>query len=109
VPFTRPHYDTHGEPFVATTHYRHGYEIAKDLPLSFDAVVCLSGDGMLHEVLAGFADHSFPMRAFRIPLVPVPTGSANGTSLNLNGFEASSQFVTCPVIVVNLRTSMALM
>lgn len=70
-----------------TTHHKHGYEIAKSLPLTYDAVVCLSGDGMLHEVLSGFADHAFPMRAFRIPVAPVPTGSGNATAVNLLGLE----------------------
>lgn len=77
-----------------TTHARHGYEIAKDLALQYDAIVTLSGDGLIHEVINGFAHHSDPPNAFSIPIVPVPLGSGNALSLNLlginDGFDVSA-------------------
>jgi sphingosine kinase len=53
----------------------------------YDAVVTLSGDGLIHEVLNGFAHHRDTAKAFRIPVAPIPAGSGNGLSLNLLGFE----------------------
>jgi sphingosine kinase len=73
-----------------TTHRGHAYEIAKDLPLNYDALVTVSGDGLVHEVMNGFADHSVSAKAFNIPVVPIPTGSGNGLSLNLLGIEVRS-------------------
>lgn len=65
------------------------YEIAKSLPLGeFDALLSVSGDGLIHEVLNGFANHAYPRKAFQTPVAPIPTGSGNGLSLNLLGIEA---------------------
>jgi len=57
------------------------------LPDEYDAIVSVSGDGTLHELVNGFAQHKEPMRALRIPLAPIPTGSGNGTCLNLLGIQ----------------------
>ena len=66
---------------------KHATELAKELDVSrFDALVLLSGDGLAHEVYQGFAAHSDPVKAFALPIAPVPTGSANGMALNLLGF-----------------------
>ena len=71
-----------------TTHAQHALEICRELPLGkYDAVVAVSGDGLIHEVLNGFAQHQDPIRALRIPIAPIPTGSGNGLSLNLLGLE----------------------
>jgi sphingosine kinase len=70
-----------------TTHRKHAYEIAKDLSLEYDAVVVLSGDGLIHEVINGLADHERPTDALAIPIAPIPTGSGNALSLNLLGKE----------------------
>jgi len=72
-----------------TTHKGHAYEITKSLPLDCDAVTTVSGDGLIHEVLNGFAHHADPARAFSIPVAPIPTGSGNGLSLNLLGIEVA--------------------
>ncbi|KAJ4469370.1 ATP-NAD kinase-like domain-containing protein [Lentinula edodes] len=64
------------------------YEIAKSLPLDeFDALLSVSGDGLIHEVLNGFANHAYPRKAFQTPVAPIPTGSGNGLSLNILGIE----------------------
>ncbi|KAF5357963.1 hypothetical protein D9756_001533 [Leucocoprinus leucothites] len=70
-----------------TTHNGHAHDIAKDLATNYDAVVTVSGDGLIHEVLNGFAEHADPLKAFSIPVAPIPTGSGNGLSLNLLGAE----------------------
>lgn len=74
---------------VDTTHNGHAHEIAKTMSLDYDAVITVSGDGLIHEVMNGFANHSDPMKAFAIPIAPIPTGSGNGLSLNLLGIEVS--------------------
>ena len=74
--------------FAVTTHHKHAWEIAKVIvPEKYDAVVTVSGDGLVYEVLNGFAEHADPMRALRIPIVPVPAGSGNALSLNLLGLQ----------------------
>lgn len=60
------------------------------MPLDYDAVVLLSGDGLVHEVFNAFADRNDAMDAFAIPVVPIPTGSANGFSLCLLGLKVNS-------------------
>ena len=73
-------------------------EISKTLPLElFDAVVVLSGDGLMHEIFNGFAEHEKPEKAFGTPIAPVPTGSANGTAINLFGRKASA--IACTLCV----------
>lgn len=73
-----------------TTHHKHAWEVAKTIALEkYDAVATVSGDGLVFEVLNGFAEHADPMRAFRIPIVPIPAGSGNGLSLNLLGLQVS--------------------
>jgi len=45
-------------------------------------------------VLNGFAEHADPLKAFSIPVAPIPTGSGNGLALNLlgaeNGFDVTA-------------------
>ncbi|KAF8798056.1 hypothetical protein BYT27DRAFT_6917060 [Phlegmacium glaucopus] len=72
---------------IYTTRTGHAQEIAKELTLDFDAVITVSGDGLVHEVLNGFAQHADSTKAFAIPVAPIPTGSGNGLSLNLLGIE----------------------
>lgn len=60
-------------------------EIAQNLELTYDALVVISGDGLVHEVLNGLAKHATPEKAFRIPIAPIPAGSGNGLSLNILG------------------------
>ncbi|KAF9500827.1 hypothetical protein BDN71DRAFT_1381184 [Pleurotus eryngii] len=86
---------------VYTTHSGHAYEIAKTLPLDqFDAIVTVSGDGLVHEVINGFGHHEHPVRALAIPIAPIPTGSGNGLSLNLLGLEAGFDVAEAALNVV---------
>ncbi|KAJ6502527.1 ATP-NAD kinase-like domain-containing protein [Mycena sanguinolenta] len=63
----------------------HAYEISKTMSLDYDAIVIVSGDGLIHEVMNGLAHHEQPVNAFKIPIAPVPTGTGNGLSLNILG------------------------
>jgi sphingosine kinase len=74
---------------TVTKYVNHGLEIARSLSLKdgFDAIVCVSGDGMLHEVLNGLAQRKDALEALKIPVAPIPTGSGNAVALNLLGVE----------------------
>jgi len=73
--------------FLDTTRHNHAHDIVKSLSLKYDVIVTVSGDGLVHEILNGFAQHADPTRAFALPVAPIPTGSGNGLSLNLLGLE----------------------
>ncbi|KAH7889227.1 ATP-NAD kinase-like domain-containing protein [Phlebopus sp. FC_14] len=70
-----------------TTRPNHALDMAQNLGLDFDALVVVSGDGLIHEVMNGFSKHAQPEKAFSIPIAPVPAGSGNGLSLNLLGLR----------------------
>lgn len=77
--------------FTDTTHSGHAYDLARDLPLDFDVVMTVAGDGLIHEVMNGFAHHADPKKAFSLPIAPIPAGSGNGLALNLLGIEVSAR------------------
>ncbi|KDQ12244.1 hypothetical protein BOTBODRAFT_134730 [Botryobasidium botryosum FD-172 SS1] len=70
-----------------TTHRHHATEVCASLPLEYDAIIALSGDGLPHEIFNGLAQRPDATEALAIPVVPVPTGSANGFFLNLLGVK----------------------
>jgi sphingosine kinase len=71
-----------------TDYSGHAIKIASEVSLDdYDAVVAVSGDGTLHELINGFAQHKEPMKAFRMPIAPIPAGSGNAESLNLLGVK----------------------
>jgi sphingosine kinase len=73
---------------IGTEYSGHAVKIASDISLDeIDAVVPVSGDGILHELINGFAQHKEPLKALRIPIAPIPAGSGNGISLNLLGIK----------------------
>lgn len=78
-----------------TKYKNHGIEIAEKLNIQdYDALVCLSGDGMLHEVLNGYAKRKdFKQALSSCPVAPIPAGSGNAMAINLlgaqNGFSLS--------------------
>ncbi|KAH9952236.1 ATP-NAD kinase-like domain-containing protein [Amylocystis lapponica] len=74
-----------------TTRRQHAYDLMKDLPLrDFDTIVTVSGDGLVHEVINGLAEHVETVKAMRMPLTPIPSGSGNGLALNLLGLQDGS-------------------
>ncbi|KZP11950.1 hypothetical protein FIBSPDRAFT_870708 [Athelia psychrophila] len=81
-----------------TTHGKHATEIASTLDLVYDALVVVSGDGLVHEVMNGFAQHPQSARAFALPVAHVPAGSANATSLNILGTKDG---VDCAAATLN--------
>ncbi|KAG9318886.1 ATP-NAD kinase-like domain-containing protein [Chiua virens] len=70
-----------------TTRAGHAMEIVQNIDLTYDALVVVSGDGLIHEVMNGLAKHATPEKAFSIPIAPIPAGSGNGLSLNILGLH----------------------
>lgn len=71
-----------------TSHRMHGLEIARDLKVEdYDAVGIVSGDGLIHEMLNGFATRPDADKALALPLAPIPAGSGNAMSINLLGSQ----------------------
>ncbi|WWD18462.1 hypothetical protein CI109_102914 [Kwoniella shandongensis] len=70
-----------------TTHRLHAEEITRDIDLEYDVIATASGDGLVYEVLNGLAVRPDARKALRIPVAPIPTGSANAVCINLFGVE----------------------
>lgn len=50
-------------------------------------IATASGDGIIYEVLNGLGSRPDARRALRIPIAPIPTGSANACNINLMGIK----------------------
>lgn len=71
-----------------TERVQHGLQIAKELKIEdYDAILLVSGDGLAHEILNGFAQRPDAAKALKLPMVPIPAGSGNGLCVNLLGPE----------------------
>ena len=46
-------------------------------------VVCVSGDGLIHEVMAGLMTHAEPDAAIKTPIGIIPGGSGNGVAKSI--------------------------
>ena len=73
------------------------------MSLDYDAIVTLSGDGLIYEILNGFAEHENPREAFAIPFAPVPTGSGNGCCISLTGVKVTNSPSNRKVCLHNRR------
>ncbi|XP_017978728.1 PREDICTED: sphingosine kinase 1 isoform X1 [Theobroma cacao] len=64
---------------IETKHQLHAKEVAKTLDLSkYDGIVCVSGDGILVEVVNGLLEREDWAAAIKIPIGMVPAGTGNG-------------------------------
>ncbi|KAK3013404.1 hypothetical protein RJ639_009465, partial [Escallonia herrerae] len=72
--------DANVEYTVQETKYQlHAKEVAQTLDLSkFDGIICVSGDGILVEVINGLLERDDWKTAIRTPLGVVPAGTSNG-------------------------------
>ena len=75
-----------------TTHHQHAMEIAQRLDISrYQAVLCVSGDGIPYEVINGFAKRDDAGEALRkIPVCLLPGGSGNGLCWTATGAGTGS-------------------
>lgn len=64
----------------------HARDIGRDADLAqFDALICVGGDGTVHELVNGIAARADAATVLRTPLVPVPSGSGNGLFVSIFG------------------------
>ncbi|KAF9389027.1 sphinganine kinase lcb4, partial [Mortierella sp. AD011] len=76
---------------IYTTHRYHAKEIAKELDIrAYDAIVSVSGDGVLHEVINGLMERPDAAIAHKLPLGAIPGGSGNALSFSLLGEDNGS-------------------
>ncbi|KAK0578307.1 hypothetical protein LWI29_008386 [Acer saccharum] len=67
-----------------TDHQLHAKEVANRLDLSkYDGIVCVSGDGILVEVVNGLLEREDWSAAIKTPLGVVPAGTGNGMAKSL--------------------------
>ncbi|KAI3618529.1 hypothetical protein CBS9595_002892 [Malassezia furfur] len=63
---------------------------------AFDALVCVGGDGTLHEIVNGLAARTDAAAALAaLALVPVPAGSGNGAYVSLHGAHRANVALAC--------------
>ncbi|CAD5190336.1 unnamed protein product [Musa acuminata subsp. malaccensis] len=64
---------------IETKHRNHAQEITKSLDLlKYDGIVCVSGDGVLVEVVNGLLNREDWATAIKVPLGVIPAGTGNG-------------------------------
>lgn len=75
-----------------TTHQGHAIEIAEHLDIyNCDAVLCISGDGVPHEVFNGLGRRPDAQEALRkVAVCQLPGGSGNAMCWNLTGTDSPS-------------------
>ncbi|CAL5062169.1 unnamed protein product [Urochloa decumbens] len=67
-----------------TKHRLHAQEIAHSLDLrKYDGIVCVSGDGVMVEVVNGFLQREDWETAIKVPLGIIPAGTGNGMAQSL--------------------------
>ncbi|KAJ7507087.1 ATP-NAD kinase-like domain-containing protein [Mycena galericulata] len=60
--------------------------IARNVDIAaYDALVPISGDGIVNELINGLASRPDAASALRIPIAPIPAGSGNALSVNIMG------------------------
>lgn len=73
--------------YIVTEHQGHALEIARDMDIeNYDAIVSVSGDGVLHEVINGFLQRLDAREAIRkVSLGIIPGGTSNSFSISMLG------------------------
>lgn len=66
--------------YLVTTHQNHAAEVVSTMELKYDAIIVISGDGLIHEVLNGIARRPDSELARHIPVSTISGGSANAMS-----------------------------
>jgi sphingosine kinase len=92
-----------------TEYPKHAYEVVKGVPLDVDCIVPVSGDGLVHECFNGLADHPESETALRIPVAPIPAGSANGLCVNILGLKVCCRLSSTFLFTASLHHRMLLM
>ncbi|KAM4534802.1 sphingosine kinase 1 isoform 1-T1 [Fundulus diaphanus] len=75
---------------VITEHQNHARELVKNADLSqWDALVIMSGDGLLFEVINGLMEREDWQQAIKTPLGILPGGSGNALAASLHHYSQS--------------------
>ncbi|KAG0144957.1 hypothetical protein CROQUDRAFT_707389 [Cronartium quercuum f. sp. fusiforme G11] len=87
---------------IFTTHRGHGMEIGEQVDLEkFDVLVCVSGDGIVHEIINGIGRRHDAGRALRkLSIASVPAGSGNALTVNNMGPEHSRDTLLATLTVL---------
>ncbi|KAG8099666.1 hypothetical protein GUJ93_ZPchr0013g34700 [Zizania palustris] len=84
-----------------TKHRLHAQEIAHSLDLrKYDGIVCVSGDGVLVEVVNGLLQREDWKTAIKIPLGIIPAGTGNGMAQSLLHLAGESFSVSNAVLAI---------
>ena len=84
-----------------TRHQGHAVELASSLdPQQFDAVVVVSGDGLLHEVYNGLCQNPHQPAAAWLPLAIIPAGSGNAFARSLAALSLERNSCTNAALAV---------
>ncbi|KAF3939460.1 hypothetical protein ABW19_dt0204305 [Dactylella cylindrospora] len=77
---------------VLTEYPKHAIKIAQELDIeAYDAVICVSGDGIPHEVFNGFGKRKDAKKALqKVAVCQLPGGSGNGMCWSFTGTDAPS-------------------
>ncbi|XP_069381513.1 sphingosine kinase 1-like [Paralichthys olivaceus] len=76
---------------IITEHQNHARELVKKADLSqWDALVIMSGDGLLFEVINGLMDREDWQEAIQTPLGILPGGSGNALAASVHHYSQSS-------------------
>eukprot|EP00123_Amoebidium_parasiticum_P000662 comp11527_c0_seq1/m.5977 comp11527_c0_seq1/g.5977 ORF comp11527_c0_seq1/g.5977 comp11527_c0_seq1/m.5977 type:complete len:473 (-) comp11527_c0_seq1:722-2140(-) len=78
---------------METERGHHAWDIVHCLSLSdYDGLVCVSGDGLVHEIINGLLTRSDWAQARALPLGIIPAGSGNGTlkAMGMEGPEGAT-------------------
>ncbi|KAG9119579.1 sphinganine kinase lcb4 [Ceratobasidium sp. 392] len=70
-----------------TERSKHATELSQTFALDYDALLTVSGDGLVFEVMNGFRKRPDAAKAFALPICPIPAGSGNALSVNLFGVK----------------------
>ncbi|KAL5198621.1 hypothetical protein ABZP36_002133 [Zizania latifolia] len=84
-----------------TKHRLHAQEIAHSLDLGkYDGIVCVSGDGVLVEVVNGLLQREDWNTAIKMPLGIIPAGTGNGMAQSLLHIAGESFSVSNAVLAI---------
>ncbi|XP_029360484.1 sphingosine kinase 1 [Echeneis naucrates] len=76
---------------VITERQNHARELVREADLSqWDALVIMSGDGLLHEVINGLLERPDWEEAIQTPLGILPGGSGNGLAASIHHYSGAS-------------------
>ncbi|XP_069510783.1 sphingosine kinase 1 [Ambystoma mexicanum] len=90
-----------GFNLVVTERPNHARELAHDYALErWDALVVVSGDGLMYEVVNGLMERPDWSSAIKKPLCILPAGSGNALAASVNHYSGQKQ-VTNPELLVN--------